>query len=179
MGWFQKKTPAVPPTDAPKAPAARSAKGVKVASLLTADSILFPSAVPSKDALLQSLVASVCERAGLKDCAPFMSKVLEREKGISTTLDTGLSLPHARMDGIDGVLAGMAVLKTPIPDPSQGDLPIRVMFLFFSPNKQESFAVHLQLLRGVSSLFQPALIDQLTAASGPAAALELIKKLEA
>jgi len=179
MGWFQKKTPAVPPTDAPKAPAARAAKGLKVSSLLPLEAILFPAAGQTKDTLLQALVGAVCERAGLKDCAPFMSKVLEREKGISTTLDTGLSLPHARMDGIDAVLAGMAVLRTPIPDPSQGDLPIRVMFLFFSPNKQESFPVHLQLLRGVSSLFQPALIDQLTSAAGPAAALELIKKLEA
>ena len=103
---------------------------------------------------------------------------LEREQGISTTLDTGLSLPHARMDGIDGILAGMSILKTPIPDPKQADLTIRVVFLFFSPNKPEAFPLHLQLLRGVSSLFQPALIDQLTSAAGPAAALELVKKIE-
>ncbi|UPT72862.1 MAG: PTS sugar transporter subunit IIA [Elusimicrobiota bacterium] len=78
-----------------------------------------------------------------------------------------MSLPHARMDGISNILAGMAILKKPIPDPKQADLSIRVMFLFFSPNKQEAFALHLQLLRGVSSLFQPALIDQLAAASSP------------
>ena len=83
------------------------------------------------------------------------------------------------MDGIATILAGMAILKKPIPDPKQTDLTIRVMFLFFSPNKQEAFPLHLQLLRGVSSLFQAALIDQLTASSGPAAALELVKKLEA
>jgi hypothetical protein len=82
------------------------------------------------------------------------------------------------MDGIDGILAGLAILKTPIPDPKQADLAIRVVFLFFSPNKPEAFPVHLQLLRGVSSLFQPALIDQLTAAAGPAEALALVRKIE-
>ncbi|MDP3542904.1 MAG: PTS sugar transporter subunit IIA [Elusimicrobiota bacterium] len=143
------------------------------------ETVLFPSEGHDKAAVLQSLAAAVCGKAGIADWAAFLAKVQEREQGISTTLDTGLSLPHARMDGIPGILAGMAVLKKPIPDPKQPDLSIRVMFLFFSPNKQEAFPMHLQLLRGVSSLFQPALIDQLTASSGPAAALELIKKLEA
>lgn len=179
MSWFQKK-PTETAAESPKTtPPVRVGKGLKVASILAADTILFPAEGHDKAAVLQSLAAAVCGKAGIADWASFLAKVQEREQGISTTLDTGLSLPHARMDGIPGILAGMAVLKKPIPDPKQPDLSIRVMFLFFSPNKQDAFPMHLQLLRGVSSLFQPALIDQLTASSGPAAALELIKKLEA
>lgn len=179
MSWFQKKPPE-PAAEAPKTtPPGRVVKGLKVSSILTEDAILFPAEGRDKAAVLQALAAAVCGKAGIADWAAFLAKVQEREQGISTTLDTGLSLPHARMDGIPGILAGMAVLKKPIPDPKQPDLSIRVMFLFFSPNKQDAFPMHLQLLRGVSSLFQPSLIDQLTASSGPAAALELIKKLEA
>jgi len=179
MSWFQKKTPE-PAADSPKtAPTSRAAKGLKVSSILAEDTILFPPEGSGKAEIMQSLAAAVCGKAGIADWATFLSKVQERETGISTTLDTGLSLPHARMDGITGILAGMAILKKPIPDPKQTDLSIRVMFLFFSPNKQDAFPLHLQLLRGVSSLFQPALIDQLTATSSAAAALELIKKLEA
>jgi PTS system nitrogen regulatory IIA component len=177
MSWFQKKADGSPET--PKIdPAVRGAKGLKIGPLLSADVVQFPAAGLDKNAVLDQLVRAVCLKARLSDPAPFLAKTLEREQGISTTLDTGLSLPHARMDGIDTILAGMAVLKTPIPDPKQSDLLIRVVFLFFSPNKQESFPVHLQLLRGVSSLFQPALIDQLTAASGPAAAIELVQNVE-
>lgn len=178
MAWFQKK-PDATPTDAPKTSPARPVKGLKVSSILAPETILFPPEGQDKAAVLQQLAAAVCGKAGIADSAPFLAKVLERETGISTTLDTGLSLPHARMDGISTILAGMAILKKPIPDPKQNDLSIRVMFLFFSPNKQEAFPLHLQLLRGVSSLFQPALIDQLAAATSPAAALELVKKLEA
>ncbi|MBI2788636.1 MAG: PTS sugar transporter subunit IIA [Elusimicrobia bacterium] len=179
MAWFQKK-PTETAAESPKTtPPVRVGKGLKVASILAEDTILFPGEGHDKAAVLQTLAAAVCGKAGIADWASFLAKVQEREQGISTTLDTGLSLPHARMDGIPGILAGMAVLKKPIPDPKQPDLAIRVMFLFFSPNKQDAFPLHLQLLRGVSSLFQPALIDQLTASSGPAAALELIKKLEA
>ena len=176
MSWFQKKPTgsAEPPKTAPS----RAPKGLKISTLLGEDVILFPPEGQDKNAILDSLIAAVCRRAGLADCSAFLAKVQERESGISTTLDTGLSLPHARMDSIDGIMAGMAVLKKPVADPKQPELHIRVVFLFFSPNKQEAFPLHLQLLRGVSSLFQPALIDQLTAASGPAAALELVRKLE-
>lgn len=179
MSWFQKKPPE-PAGESPKTtPPARAAKGLKVSSILTEETILFPADGQDKAAVLQALATAVCGKAGIADSAVFLAKVQEREQGISTTLDTGLSLPHARMDGISNILAGMAILKKPIPDPKQADLAIRVMFLFFSPNKQEAFPLHLQLLRGVSSLFQPDLIDQLTAAASPAAALELVKKLEA
>ena len=177
MSWFQKKADG--PTAVPKTgPASGAAKALKIGPLLSEDVVLFPPATLDKSAILEALTAAVCRKAGLADASRFAAKAEERERGISTTLDTGLSLPHARMDGIDGILAGLAVLKTPIPDPKQADLDIRVIFLFFSPNKQEAFPLHLQLLRGVSSLFQPALIDQLTAAAGPAEALALVRKLE-
>ena len=179
MSWFEKK-PTAAASDSPKAaPPARPAKGLKVSSILGVETILFPPEGQDKGAVMQALVAAVCGRAGIPDWSSFLAKAQEREQGISTTLDTGLSLPHARMDGISTILAGMAILKKPVADPKQSDLHIRVMFVFFSPNKQEAFPLHLQLLRSVSSLFQPSLIDQLTAAAGPVAALELIKKLEA
>ncbi len=179
MAWFQKKSAATPTPDTFKPACAGVPHALKISTLLGEEAILFPPEGRDKAAVLEALVSAVCRRANVFNAYSFLAKVLEREQGISTTLDTGLSLPHARMDGIDGILAGMAVLKKPLPDSKQLDLSIRVIFLFFSPNRQDAFGLHLQILRGVSSLFQPALIDQLTAASGPAAALELIKKLEA
>jgi PTS system nitrogen regulatory IIA component len=181
MGWFQKKSPESAPETSKtgSSTSGRPAKGLKISPLLSEDVILLPGEGMDKNAVLDRLASAVCKKAGFPDHLPFLSKVLERETGISTTLDTGLSLPHARMDGIPGIMAGMALLRKAVPDPKQPDLPIRVMFLFFSPNKPDAFPLHLQLLRGVSSLFQPGVIDQLAAAPTPAAALELVKKLEA
>jgi PTS system nitrogen regulatory IIA component len=178
MSWFQKKV--TEPSTKPNASAARTAaaKNLKIAPLLDQSVVLFPAATLDKTAVLEALVDAVCRRAGISAPGLFLAKAQEREQGISTTLDTGLSLPHARIDGIETILAGMAVLKTPVIDPKQTDLPIRVVFLFFSLNKQEAFPLHLQLLRGVSSLFQPELIDQLTTAAGPAEAIALVRKIE-
>jgi len=176
MAWFTKKTSET--SAAPATGPGRAPQGLKIGPLLDESVILFPPAGQDKGNILEALVSAVCRRAGIAGWDAFLAKTLEREQGISTTLDTGLSLPHARMDGIPGILAGLAVLKTPIPDPKQSDLTIRVVFLFFSPNKPEAFPLHLQLLRGVSSLFQPSLIDRLAAAPGPAEALALVRTVE-
>lgn len=174
--WFGKKeqTPATP---APKG--SGRTKSAKVSAILNQDCILVDPPFSDKSGALDALVKCLAKSHGFANPELFLSKVQEREKGISTTLDTGLSLPHARMDDLPKIVAGLAVLPKGIPDPQQPDLQIRVMFLFFSPNKTEAFPLHLQLLRSVSSIFQPAFIDQLIAAPTPAAALELIRQVEA
>ena len=72
----------------------------------------------------------------------------------------------------------LALVPKGMPDPKQPDLIIRAMFLFFSPNRQEAFTQHLHLLRGVSSLFQPAFIDEVLKAPKPEAVLRLIASKE-
>ena len=169
MSWFKK---AETPAPRPARPGA-----VSVCALLSEKAVIIDG--PSeKRALLQALVERSCEAHGVGDCEALVKKVLEREEGISTTLDTGLSLPHARLDNLAEFRAAIAICSRGIPDPKQPELKIRVMFLFFSPNKQEAFVHHLQLLRSVASLFQPELIDALTRAGSPKAALELIKAAE-
>jgi len=124
------------------------------------------------------LAGRVCERHGLGDPAPFLAKVREREQGISTTLDTGLALPHARVDGLPSVVAGLAVSSSGISDPRQPDATIRAMFMFFSPNRQDAFSQHLQVLRSVSTLFDAALIDAVCRASTPEAILSVLRAKE-
>lgn len=172
MGWFKKTEP-----EAPR-PSHRAAGGISVAALLDEQTVLVNPPAKDKSALLRELVERACARHNLGQPESFVKKVLEREEGISTTLDTGLSLPHARMDNVPGFVAAMAVLSRGVPDPKQNDLMIRVMFLFFSPNRQEAFVQHLHLLRAVSSLFQAELIESLTRAGSAAAALELVRAAE-
>lgn len=151
---------------------------VAVSDVLREDAVLQAPDGADKDRLLELLVAHLCRCRSLGDPAPYLAKVLEREQGISTTLDTGLSLPHARADSVPDLMAALALAPRGVADPKAGDLTIRLMFLFFSPTKPESLPRHLQLLRGVASLFQPEIVAELSAASSPAAALEIIRRAE-
>src|SRR3989339_1038273 len=172
-----KKDPPPPALGTPenlsaKVPGLVRPKKVRISKILSEDLVIRAPEGVGKNELIELLVNRLCESKGLKDPRLFLAKVLEREQGISTTLDTGLSLPHARTDSIKNIVAALALAPKGIVDPKQSDLTIKLMFLFFSSNRSEMLPLHLQLLRGVSSLFQPSLIEQLSAASNPAAALE-------
>lgn len=180
LGWFKKKggkSSAAP--SAPKAPTlAPPSKGVRVGELLSEGSILILPGGQSKDQVLSTLVERLCRDCKLGESAPFLEKVLEREQGISTTLDTGLAVPHARVEGLDAIAAALGILPQGLIDPKQPDLVIRAVFLFFSPARQELFTRHLHLLRGASALFQPALLEEAARCSSPAEVLKLIRSRE-
>jgi PTS system nitrogen regulatory IIA component len=171
LGWFNKKSA----TDAKGAkPAGEAAKNIKLSSLLSDDLIVRIDAKIGKEQLIETLVTQLCEARSLGDPKPYLAKVLEREQGISTTLDTGLAVPHARMDNLPDIAAVLALVPAGMADPKQPDLVIRAMFLFFSPNRKDCFTQHLHLLRGVSSLFQPEFIEDVLKADDSSAVHQMI-----
>jgi|GEM_PF-942073 len=170
--------PAGPEKLSDKAAALVRPKSIAISNILSEDVVIRAPLGVGKNELIEILVGRLCERKALGSPKPFLAKVLEREQGISTTLDTGLSLPHARVDSIGSIVAALALVPQGIADPKAGDLTIKLMFLFFSSSKPEILPLHLQLLRGVSSLFQPRVIVDLAGAPDPAAALAIIRAVE-
>jgi PTS system nitrogen regulatory IIA component len=170
--------PAGPEKLSDKAAALVRPKGIAISNILNEDVVVKAPPGVGKNELIEILVTRLCERRALGSPKPFLAKVLEREQGISTTLDTGLSLPHARVDSIDSLVAALALVPQGIADPKAGDLTIKLMFLFFSSSKPAMLPLHLQLLRGVASLFQPKIIADLAGAAAPAAVLAIIRQAE-
>jgi PTS system nitrogen regulatory IIA component len=170
--WFEKKPASGDPSRARPAP-------VRIGELLREDCVMVAPPGLGKEPLLRLLVGLVCRAHGLPDADACADRVLERERGISTTLDTGLSLPHARLDPLRELAAGLCVVPGGIPDPQHAGLSILAIFLFFSPNRQEFFAQHLQVLRGVASLFKPELVQAVSKSAGPKDVLALVRAREA
>ena len=172
MGWFKKGAEGEKPATSPVV------KTIPLSRLLSPELVLRPPSGLDKEGLVDILVRTLCARAGLQKPETFLAKVLEREKGISTTLDTGLAVPHARVDDLESICAVLALIPGGLRDPKQPDLLIRAMFLFFSPNRKEAFTQHLHLLRGVSSLFQPGFIEEILKCRDGQAAMRLITERE-
>lgn len=171
--WFGKK-----PAESAAAPKPARLAQVRVTDLLLESTVVVDPRLADKSALLDLLVEKVCAAHGLPDAKALGAKVREREAGISTTLDTGLSLPHARVDNLSALCAGLAVLPKGLSDPQQPSLTIRAAFLFFSPNKPDAFPLHLQVLRSVATLFQPATLDELQKVKSAADAISLLRQRE-
>lgn len=154
-----------------------SKDGARISRLLKEETILRVESPLKKEELLNALIARICESYSLANKAELSAKIQEREKGISTTLETGLSIPHARVDGLNDFAAGLALVPRGLSDPRKPSSSIRLIFLFLSPNKREFYARHLQILREVSSFFQSDFIETLNQVS-TAEALRLIHSRE-
>ena len=85
--------------------------------------------------------------------------IIKREQGISTTLESGLSIPHARLEGLNSFKAVLAVIPQGVQDDYGKN--IKVMFLFLSPSGTQYFPKHLKLLAKLAETFTPAFIDEL------------------
>lgn len=134
---------------------------MSLGSLISPARVLMVDDCPGKKELIEALIRLVCREYKQLDPADVTAQVLKREEGISTTLDTGLSIPHARLEELTDFAAAVAVLRKPLRDSSGCELPIRVMFLFLSPAKPAFFQRHLQLLSALAEKFKPEFIEEL------------------
>jgi len=100
--------------------------------------------------LVDQLVAS--GRLPQSLAAAAVRSIQEREAIAGTAMvDIGISIPHARLDGVDGLVAAMAVSPRAVYQVSAG-LPISIVVLVLSSPSLSG--EHLNFLSGVSMLLQ-------------------------
>lgn len=148
----------------------------KISSILPSERVFILEGQPAKADVIERLTRAVCADESKLDCKDVLSQVLKREEGISTTLDTGLSIPHARLEELDEFKAALAVLPQGIEDPSGPHLEIKAMFLFLSPARQAFFQQHLQILAALAEVFKPEFISALSACQN---AKQVLDKIDA
>jgi mannitol/fructose-specific phosphotransferase system IIA component (Ntr-type) len=125
--------------------------------------------------MVTQLVASGQVEATLGETA--MRAICEREATCSTAIvEIGVSVPHARMEGIKGLVAAFATSPTAVYLETAG-VPIRIMVLVLSA--PELAAQHLQFLAKISMLLQSESVRQtLLNASDSSVALAFLRARE-
>ncbi len=108
---------------------------------------------------------------------PAVQRISEREAIASTAMvDIGVSIPHARLDGITGIIAALAVSPRAVYHVADG-LPISIVALVLS--SPQLTGEHLTFLSAASMLLQSERIRrQLRNAAGPDEALRIIRNSE-
>jgi len=103
-------------------------------------------------ALVDTLIANQRLPAAMRQRA--VRAVCERESVASTAIvEIGVSVPHARLEGVAGVVAALAATPTALYYAIAG-VPISIMVLVFSA--PDLIGEHLNALAGISLLLQSA-----------------------
>ena len=127
--------------------------------------------------VLQELSQALQRTARVPDLLPFYHAVLNREFLISTALDYGIALPHARMAGLKELCFAFGRSRLPIPWGGKEAMPVRLIFLLAVPSTEA--ADYLLLMAGLSRLGkQTVTLEKLLAAKDANEILALLSQVK-
>jgi len=152
---------------------------MRVSEALVSGAIVVRPAWKSLDDAIAGLVGQLAAASRLPhqliDMA--VARIREREAVASTAMvDIGVSIPHARLDGINGVIAAIAVAPRAVYQVADG-LPISIVALVLSSPSLSG--EHLNFLSALSMLLQSARFrERLRNAATPDEVLRFIRANE-
>ena len=143
---------------------------------LTVDRVDAGMTASNKKGLFQQLAAAASRKTRL-DARTIAAALAEREKVGSTGFGGGVAIPHARIEGLDGVFGYFARLTAPVDFQAVDKLPVDLVFLLLSP--PDAGADHLKALAGVSRILRDrAIVAKLRGARSRDALYALLSGVE-
>jgi len=129
----------------------------------------------SKEDVITELVDLLAIKGKLLDRDQVLADVLEREKTMSTGMDHGIALPHAKTDGIAETTVAIGIKKEGINFESMDGQLSRIFVLIVSPKKD--CGLYVQFLAAIGAILRDKdLRDMLLCSKEPQEAVELLWK---
>lgn len=128
-------------------------------------------------ALVDHLVAGGRLPAERSDA--ILDAVLSRERSMSTGMESGVAIPHAAVDELETVVAGMGLVTRPegLSFDSIDGQPARIVVLLVIPRQQK--LLHIRTLADVARLLGQAQVrEELLGAATPADAVAVLTRHE-
>jgi mannitol/fructose-specific phosphotransferase system IIA component (Ntr-type) len=130
-----------------------------------------------KEDIIKELVDVLAAKGKLLDRNQVLADVLEREITMSTGMDHGIALPHAKTDGIAETSVVVGIKKEGIDFESMDGQPSQLFVLIVSPKKD--CGLYVQFLAAVGAILRDKEIRETVINSdSPQDAVSLLKKLK-
>ncbi len=128
----------------------------------------------TKFQIIEELLDLLDKNGRLVDREVALQDVLAREGYLSTGLENGLAIPHAKTDGVNGLEIAFGVKKSGVDFESLDGKPAYLIFLVLSP--RDTAGPHIQTLAVISrNLKKKEIRDMLLAAKTREEIFDIIK----
>lgn len=123
-------------------------------------------------------LGQVLHRQGcLPDVLPLYQSALDQEGLVSSALECGLALPHARLNGVRDVAFALGRTREPVSWGGRGAWPVQLIFLLVIPTTDA--ARYLQIRASLAGLVRRKdLLESLRTASDSSAMLRVLEKIK-
>ena len=117
--------------------------------LFSAEAVVVDLTIVSQKQLFQDMATRIIAAHGLDVAGrDVVAAAMERERLGSTGVGNGVALPHARIEGIEKVVAGFARLSEPMDFDSVDGRPVDLVAFLLAP--ADAAGAHLRALARVS-----------------------------
>jgi fructose-specific phosphotransferase system IIA component len=122
--------------------------GLDLSRYLLPSCAIVPLTGTSKEDVIRELVASLQQAGRINDHDRVLADVLEREKTVSTGMEKGIAIPHARTEGVNGMAVAVGLSPVGVDFQALDGQPSRLIFLIAS--SPDDRGPHLQLLAAIA-----------------------------
>ena len=124
-----------------------------LSDLLRPEAVATDLLAANKKALLAAMAGMVAREAGVEPRL-VADRLADRERLGTTGFGHGVAIPHARMEGLPGIVGAFGRLAQPVEYAAVDDLPVDLVFVLLSP--VDAGADHLKALARVSRALRDA-----------------------
>jgi len=130
-----------------------------------------------KDEVFEEMADLFCQTVKIGDRKEILEALWERESKMSTGIQKGIAVPHAKVKGLENVHGVLGISKSGIEYDALDDQPVYLLFMVLSPATDSELP--LRLLKRLSELLDnPQFYTELLAQNDPLSAGRIIKKYE-
>ena len=145
--------------------------------LLDASSIVTELEAETKDAAIEELVDALDRAGRVSDASAVLDAVFERERAMSTGLEEGIAVPHAKTAAVSTLTAALGIKREGLDFESADGKPTRIVFLLIA--ELNNPGPHVRALAKLARLLSdPQVRSALINAKTAEEMLETIKQRE-
>lgn len=108
----------------------------------------------TKHEIIEELMDLVCRSGKVKDREQALRDVLDHEAQMSTGMENGIAIPHAKTDAVDELVACVGVTRRKIDFENLDRKPSQIFIMTLSP--KSGTGPHVQFLAEISRLLTDA-----------------------
>ena len=146
---------------------------MKLSKYLRPASIIIGLSAQTKWEAIEELLASLDQQGLVADAAKVREDLVARERKMSTGMERGLAIPHAKSSGAKELAVALGIKPEGVEFDSLDGQPAKVIFLVIS--RHDRSGPHIQCLAEIAALYgREEARNALTAAKSPAQALSAL-----
>lgn len=150
---------------------------MRISDLLNEELISVSLGTADKQRVIEKLVDLAVASGKITDREAVLQAILEREKLMSTGLERGVAVPHAKTGAVTGLVLSLAVSREGIDFQSADGKPSHLFFLLLAPIA--AAAPNIQALAQIARLTGDAeFCESVKSATSPSEVMEIIRKAE-